>query len=231
MKQNKTKSKWLCGFGVYVLAILFLFSLRGRQVYASEGERKCAISIPIAVELKGDGTVPQEFNFILESLDGEDSEKKQLSITTNKKGVTTGRFAEINYTEPGDYRYKVYQQKGNSENVIYDDSVYEVTVRVVNTQDDGLIAEIWAVKDESEQKVDEIRFMNHYKGNSQATTQTTPETNDHTTVKTITRSSIGSTSAKTGDKSNLFLWSAVAFSSIMCVFLFVVTGKRRKTKE
>lgn len=235
MKRNKTKSKWLCSFGLCVLTMFFLFSLKSKLVYAAE-ERNCAITIPISVELKenaGDtvSIISEEFNFTLEALDGENSEKKQQNITIDKKGVTTGRFAEITYTEPGDYRYKVYEQKGNNKDIIYDDSVYEVTVRVINAQDGGLIAEIWAVKDESEQKVDEIRFINYYQGSSQVTTQTTPETNDHTTTKTITRSSIGSTSAKTGDRSNLFLWSAVAFSSIICVFFFVITGKRRKTKE
>lgn len=232
MKRNKTKSKWLYGFGICVLAILFLFSLKSKAVYAAE-EKKCAITIPISVELKGnaESTVSKDFNFTLEALDGNSSEKKQLSITVDKTGVTTGRFAEINYIEPGDYKYKVYEQKGNSEDIIYDNSVYEVTVRVINAQEGGLIAEIWAVKDEAEQKVDEIRFINNYKESSQATTQTTPQTTDHTTTKTITRSSIGSASAKTGDKSNLFLWSAVAFSSIICVSFFVITGKRRKTKE
>lgn len=232
MKRNKTKSEWLYGVGVCILAILFLFSLKSKAIYAAE-ERKCAITIPISVELKGnaESTVSEDFNFTLEALDENSSEKKQLSVTLDKTGVTTGRFAEINYTEPGDYKYKVYEQKGNSEDIIYDASVYEVTVRVINAEDGNLMAEIWAVKDESEQKVDEIRFVNNYKESSQATTQTTPKTKEHTTTKTITRSSIGSTSAKTGDRSNLFLWSAVAIISILCSFFFVITGKRRKTKE
>lgn len=229
MKRNKTKSKWLYRFGAYVLTMVFLFSLKSKAVCAAE-ERKCAISIPVSVELKGnaESIISEDFNFILEAFDENSSEKKQLSVTTDKTGVTTGRFAEINYTEPGDYKYKVYEQKGNSEDIIYDDSVYEVTVRVINAEDGNLMAEIWAVKDESEQKVDEIRFVNNYKESSQ---ETTPKTKDHTITKKITRLSIGSTSAKTGDKSNLFLWSAIAITSILCSFFFVITGKRRKTKE
>lgn len=232
MKRNKTKSKWLYRFGAYVLTMVFLFSLKSKAVCAAE-ERKCAISIPVSVELKGnaESIISEDFNFILEAFDENSSEKKQLSVTTDKTGVTTGRFAEINYTEPGDYKYKVYEQKGNSEDIIYDDSIYEVTVRVINAEDGNLMAEIWAVKDESERKVDEIRFGNNYKESSQETTQTTPKTKDHTITKKVTRSSIGSTAAKTGDKSNLFLWSAIAITSILCSFFFVITGKRRKTKE
>lgn len=53
-------------------------------------------------------------------------------------------FGPITYTEPGDYTYRIYQEKGSVHEVSYDESVYSVTVRVVNDEKDGLRAEIWA---------------------------------------------------------------------------------------
>ena len=111
--------------------------------------------------------------------------------------------------------------------MVYDNSMYKVTVRVVNTETGGLAAQIWAVKNQSEQKVDEIKFINYYNETTQAKTESKPNTTHHTT-NTITKSSIGTSSPKTGDKSNLMLWSAVATVSTLCIFLFVLAGKRRK---
>ena len=46
---------------------------------------------------------------------------------------------------------------------IEETAVYTVTVRVVNGKDDGLNAEVWAVKDGGSDKVEEILFSNAYK--------------------------------------------------------------------
>mgnify|MGYP003195639170 CR=1 FL=1 len=148
-----------------------------------------------------------------------------------KVGITKGSFEEMRYTRPGDYKYTVYQLKGENKEVIYDDSVYEVTVRVVNTQENGLAAEVWAVKDQSDQKTDEIKFINQYKETTTATTEAINNTIHHTTTNTITKSSIGTSSPKTGDKSNVMLWGGIAILSGLCVFFFLFEGKRRKTEE
>lgn len=213
-----------------ILSICFLFSLQIKNVYAAENERKCSISIPISVEMRSEtgNVIPETLEYVLEQPDSsEETEVLFSEIFVNKTGITTGSFKEMSYTEPGDYKYQVYQSKGTNKDMVYDDSVYEVTVRVVNTETGGLAAEIWAVKNESEQKVDEIKFVNYYNETTQATTESKPNTTHHTT-NTITKSSIGTSSPKTGDKSNLMLWSAVAAVSALCIFLFVLAGKRRK---
>lgn len=230
MTRKETKSRWMWGIFSCILTVIFLFPLKGMKVDAAEKERKCSISIPISVEVKSEtGNVePETFKYGLEAVDENAEEVKFSSITVNKAGVTTGRFAEMSYTRPGDYKYKVYQQRGENKDMLYDSSIYEVTVRVLNTPDGGLNAEVWAVKDESEQKVDEIKFVNIYKETTQTTTETTPNTTHYTTTNTVTRSSIGTSSPKTGDSSNLFLWSAVAVVTALCILLFVLVGKRRE---
>ena len=213
-----------------ILSICFLFSLQIKNIYAAENERKCSISIPISVEMRSEtgNVTPETLEYILEQPDASEPTEVLFSeISVNKTGVTTGRFEEMSYTHPGDYKYQIYQSKGKNNDIVYDNSVYEVTVRVVNTETGGLTAEIWAVKNQSEQKVDEIKFINYYNETTQATTESKPNTTHHTT-NTITKSSIGTSSPKTGDKSNLMLWSAVAAVSALCIFLFVLAGKRRE---
>lgn len=234
MKRNKIKGKWIWGVLSTALAIIFLFSVKMTAVYAAEGERECTIAIPISVEMKGNaGNIKSEvFKYTLESADENSSTETVFSeVAVTQEGITKGSFKEMRYTRPGDYKYTVYQLKGENKEVIYDDSVYEVTVRVVNTQEGGLTAEIWAVKDQSDQKVDEIKFVNQYKETTTATTATIDNTTHHTTTNTITKSSIGTSSPKTGDKSNVMLWSGIAILSGLCVFFFVFAGKRRKTER
>lgn len=237
MKQNKKeriKRKWIWELFSVILAVVFLFPVKMTAVCAAEEERECAIAIPILVEVKGNAeNIKQEvFKYGLEAVDENSSTEAVFSeVTVAQEGVTKGRFKEMRYTRPGDYKYTVYQLKGENQEVIYDNSVYEVTVRVVNTQEGGLAAEVWAVKDQSDQKVDEIKFVNQYKETTAATTEVVNNTIHHNTTNTITKSSIGTSSPKTGDKSNVILWSGVAILSGVCIFFFIFVGKRRKAER
>ena len=227
MKRSKIKGKriWIWGVLSTTLAIIFLFSVKMTAVYAAEGERECTIAIPVSVEMKGN-IKSEVFEYALEPADENSSTEAVFSeVEVTQEGITKGSFEEMRYKRPGDYKYTVYQLKGESKDVIYDGSVYEVTVRVVNTQEGGLAAEVWAVKDQSDQKTDEIKFI------ETATTEAINNTIHHTTTNIITKSSIGTSSPKTGDKSNVMLWGGIAILSGLCVFFFLFAGKRRKTEE
>ena len=231
MKRSKIKGKriWIWGVLSTTLAIIFLFSVKMTAVYAAEGERECTIAIPVSVEMKGN-IKSEVFEYALEPADENSTTEAVFSeVEVTQEGITKGSFEEMRYTRPGDYKYTVYQLKGESKDVIYDGSVYEVTVRVVNTQEGGLAAEVWAVKDQSDQKTDEIKFINQYK--ETATTEAINNTNHQTTTNINTKSSIGTSSPKTGDKSNVMLWGGIAILSGLCVFFFLFAGKRRKTEE
>lgn len=231
MKQNKRKNKWTWGILTFLMLVSFLFPLKMAKVSAAESDRECSIAIPVSIELRGntENIEPEKIECVMEPSDENlPGEVLFSEVTLNKTGIITGHFDEIHYTKPGDYKYNVYQTKGENKNIVYDDSMYEVTVRVVNTETGGLKAEVWAVKNESEQKVDEIRFTNYYNGITPATTESQPGTTHHTTTNTITRSSIGTTSPKTGDTSNLFRWGAIAIISLTCIFLFLFIGRIRR---
>lgn len=229
MKRKETRNRWIVGTFFCILAAVFLFPLKEMEVCAAENVQKCSISIPISVEVKSNtGNIePEKFEYGIESVDESPAEVKLASINVNKVGITAGRFESMSYTRPGDYKYRVYQFTGDNKRMLYDTSIYEVTVRVLNTEDGGLNAKVWAVRNESEEKVDEIKFVNKYKETTQTTTEEVRNTTHHTITNTITRSSIGSSSAKTGDFSNLLLWSAAAIVSLACIFLFIFVGRRK----
>ena len=71
----------------------------------------------------------------------------------------TGSF-EINVSEPGSYIYRIYEEPGNDETVIYDDNVYYVTVYVEINEEEELSYAVVANTDGMETKPDEIVFAN-----------------------------------------------------------------------
>lgn len=85
---------------------------------------------------------------------------RQTSLTFTGGG--SGAFGPIHYTAPGDYRYQVTQAAGTDSYVTYDGSVYTVTVRVTDTPDGGLQAEVWARHGDAEGKSDVVAFHNGY---------------------------------------------------------------------
>lgn len=151
---------------VLLLQLLIAAMLLPMQVFAAEtkAEYKCSVTIPAEVQVTG-SSVPSgnEFTVVLETAEEEPDnpvpEKTELTV----KDAGTVQFGPIEYTRPGDYQYTIYQKGGNAANFTYDETVFHVTVRVVNDEESGgLKWEMWAVRDDSENKTETIRFENRY---------------------------------------------------------------------
>lgn len=217
--------------GLALAALLAVVWLLPLPFAADAAEYRCEISIPANVTVTSEETaIPEdETAFVLEVVTADAPMPQDVEITV--AGGESGSFGPIAYTEPGDYEYKVYQKSGSEKYFTYDASVYQVTVRVTNTDDGGLTAIIWAVKDGSGQKVDKIEFLNAYKPPAAATTKkkkTTGTVARKTATKT-TKQSLGKT--KTGDASQIRLWASVAGLSALCLVLFVFAGRRKEECE
>ena len=215
--------------GIFVLAMVLLFwcvLLFASPVMAAE--KTCMVSIPVTVKLAGNESDSQTqknpvSTVVMESADGRIDlpmpEQNQIQIGTDGSGT----FDSILYTAPGDYEYQIRQLTGTDPNIIYDVTDYEVTVRVVNTQNGGLEAEVWAVHPGQSEKQSQITFENTRK------TTETPGTIDRpvkTTVKTVT--AITAKAAKTGDMQNPALYVIVI---IIAAGVAVSVGLYRKYKK
>lgn len=169
---------------------------------AAAAERSCTASIPVRVQVYAQ--TDAEFTVQLEAEEGAPlPEKRTLTFTGNGEGV----FGGVEYTVPGDYVYTVTQVKGRADHVTYDDTVYTVTVRVTNDGVGGLVAEIWAVGNQSAQKSEEVLFSNRY----------TPPTQTPISPP------------QTGDAANL--WPLVAVFVVAAVALGVVLVIAKRYKE
>lgn len=147
---------------VLLLQLLIAVMLFPMQAFAAEYQ--CSVSVPVEVQVTGD-SVPagNEYTVVLETEKEEPQNPMPEAAELVIKDGGSAEFGPIAYTKPGDYRYTIRQKAGNAEHFSYDDTVFTVTVRVVNDEENGgLKAEIWAIRDDSENKADAIRFENTY---------------------------------------------------------------------
>lgn len=94
---------------------------------------------PVSVELGGvkylDGQLAPDFAFCLMDADGNVI-REALSA---KDGSFT--FDALEFTAKGVYKFTVVEAVGDDENIIYDETVYEITVTVTG-DDEALVAEV-----------------------------------------------------------------------------------------
>lgn len=168
----------------------------------SAAEYVCTATIPVEVEVTGE-SLPSgvDSRLVFVSDDAGNPVPEQTDIAVKDSQAVS--FGPVSYTEPGDYTYRIYQEKGSAYDVVYDESVYSVTVRVVNGKGGGLKAEIWAVKDGGQNKTDKIKFTNVYK----APSKPEPE------------------APKTGDSGQPAFWGDIMMLSLLAM---VIAGSFRK---
>ena len=225
---------------------------------------QCEINIPGKVQVDGSG-IPDgnEYMVILtadsstpmpaDAVDTGDGKK-----TIEKKVVNSGEvsFGPITYTAPGDYSYTIHQEAAARDHFTYDTTVYNVTVRVTNTENGALTAEIWGYRngEENGEKVWEFLFQNHYSrpanpsnpsddgGNGGGSGESTP-----TVVQTVVTPAVPAppaqvvlppasqtgtgTGPQTGDESNVMLWAAGALLGAAVLIISAFLGKKNNKAD
>lgn len=103
-------------------------------------------------------------------------------------------FFSVTADEPGSYQYRISEIPGTEPGMIYDDTVYLVTVYVENDENGKLLWAVTAQKEESEEKPDKIEFINE---NTVTTTTTATTTATSTTTTTTTTATVTQTTTAT----------------------------------
>lgn len=190
-----------------LLLPLFCAVLLTPKQVSAEGY-SCSTSIPVEVGTSGNH-IPEsvEYQMVLEALT-KGAPMPEKTILTIRDGGKA-EFGPIKYSVPEDYRYKVYQVDAGTDRFTCDKSVYTVTVRVVNDEKGSLRAEVWAVRDSSSDKTDNIRFENSYQAPDP------PGKHHHSgSSGNASQISAGVTAPQTGDSTNMFLWMLAAAASL-----------------
>ena len=186
MKWNKQKIK-------YGLRRLFLLILSAATV--------CVMALPVLAMTQVEAELP----FTVEGASGtvriEAEDGAPLPEVTEFTGEGTGKFT-MQYTEPDDYVYRVYQLPGGETDVTYDETEYRVLV---------------SATEGSVQKPAEIVFTNERI--QPPTPDTPPEHHSKTPTPHV----------KTGDYTQLGLYIGLFLVAGLAIFL--VLRKRKKGKR
>ena len=129
------------------------------QTEASKStQQQVTVNIPVKLKVTGNTQNKEMFSFLLK----QNNEQSPMPKTTKVQVTETKKDAfQIQYVEPGVYRYTLSQIKGDSKNWTYDETAYSLEVYIMrNEQTDQLQSLIVAYNAKGE-KVDPI-FTNGY---------------------------------------------------------------------
>lgn len=220
--------------------------------FTAFAQEPCSVSIPVTVSVSGSAPSGVPYRFVLEPVTAGTPVPEPAELTIINAG--TGSFAPISYTVPGDYRYRVRQVWEDRDRFTFDDSVYDVVVRITNNeQTGGLASEVWAIKSGQEAKTGEITFANSYRsssgggggggGGSNTGNRAVPQgdgltiLDPETPLANMTPEEIPDLSVpliglpKTGDTTTLGLWLALAGISGSGCMLLILWNRRREAAE
>lgn len=122
--------------------------------------QSCQVSIPVEIRVNG-SQIPADvpYKLVLEGITPGAPVPEATAITVLNGGKAS--FGPITFTVPNDYQYRIYQKSDPRNRFTFDQTVYTITIRVVNMPDGTLTAEIWAVGDNGK-KASELLFTNYY---------------------------------------------------------------------
>lgn len=163
-----------------------------------------------ALKVFGMTEISVELPFVVENINGtvviEAVDDAPLPEVTEFKDVAEGVFV-FSYTQPDTHHYRIHQQMpANSDDVIYDSTVYNVAVYVLS-DDDGALYAVYAISiDGFAEKQESVSFENRI-----PTGETDPP-------------------VQTGDNSHLWIWLAVSLSSLAGILILLFIMRRKKER-
>ena len=174
MNQAMRKLSGLLVLHVLLAALLLL------PVSAKAEGYECFVELPVHVDLNGEND--EQFHVTIQCAPDADPSQPMPDEAADGlwiAGDGNGAFHNFHFTEPGDYKYIVTQECGDTTYMTYDDVVYTVIIQVTNLETESgttLQYQVYAnTDDDPDTKVSELSFLNTYAPPAPAT----PKPDDH----------------------------------------------------
>ena len=215
----RTKKLYLGMITAFSAAVLSLTAVAGNSVAPT------SVSIPVSVSavIKDDSgnasenyTSDEMYSIVIEPVSSSDEGESHMPANTKLqlKAGESGEFGPIEFAEPGSYIYRIYEEKGSTEKMTYDDTIYDVNVEIFSKEDSyDLYGVISTYKANSEEKA-EVAFVNSIQ----------KEKGETTTEKTDNKK--GTTA--TGDTDNTLSIVMLISGSILFIFGICLLLSRKK---
>lgn len=124
---------------------------------------KAEIELPVTVKHSGAMDNPaEEYHVVIAPQDNAPA-AVPAELTVGKAEYNKVQDVSFTFTRPGIYKYTVTQDKGTNSKIVYDTRTYYVTFVVVNDDNGGLTASVFAKlsdKDDDATKLDDVVFDN-----------------------------------------------------------------------
>ncbi len=151
------------------------------------------------------------------------------TVTVNNSGK--GEFV-INITEPGNYKYTLFQIKGSDENIKYDETKYDVHVNVLTNENGDLTYSVFVTYADTDDKPESVEFQNVAVGSersSEDTTETIPNKED--TPENIVPTENKSAKITTGDETKLVLMMVIGVLAFAGVITIIKSKKEISDRD
>lgn len=195
--------------------------LMATPVYAAE-----PVDAIVPVSCSAEGST-ESFAVSIEGDSGFKASPERLELRDGESKTFT-----IQINLPGDYKYKIYQEKGIEKNMEYDNSVYQAEIFVTEDENEKLNAETVVFTKGSSEKSAKCEFINKVTKNEDGGSQGGSGSNGgigggSATVKGDTS---GTARVKTGVETHELLYAGIGMVGMLTVAI-VVKKKNRKTKR
>ncbi len=151
------------------------------------------------------------------------------TVTVNSSGK--GEFV-LNITEPGNYKYLLYQIKGSEKNVKYDETRYDVHVNVLSNENGELSYSVSVTFADTDDKPESVKFQNVTVG-SEISTEAPPakiDTPDNKVTTDKNQANKNQAKITTGDEAKIVLMTIVAVLAFAGV-ITIIKSKKELTRE
>lgn len=159
------KLKALFCFSV-TLAFLSVFFLFHTKSYAKSIDY--TFNVGQNISINSPYSKPQDsFEYVLEAI-SKDAPLPEAKNGTYNFSLKADEEKQINieYQKPGEYKYKLYQNKTDIKNVTQDKELYTLFIKIIE-KDGQLVKDEIIIINSSNKKVEEMNFHNIYKIRSQ----------------------------------------------------------------
>ena len=148
---------------LFTFSILLLTFASGVFAFAAENPTvKLSVNISVSGSVP---TTPEDYTIELKAVESANpmpDGSVSGAYTLTAKGKGSFSFPVIDFVKVGVYRYTVRQIPGTKPRCVYDDTVYNVNVTVINTADGGFEAYVTAREALSGNKPDKMAFNVFY---------------------------------------------------------------------
>ncbi len=197
----------------------------------------CLITTPVYAANPVDAIIPvsctaegstESFTVVIQG----DSRFKASPESFELKNGKSKNFT-ISVNLPGDYKYKIYQEKGTEKNTEYDSSVYQAEVFVTEDENGKLNADTVVFTNGSNEKSPKCEFINKVTKESEQNGNGDSNSGSSSSGGSATQkgSSSGTSRVKTGVETSEFMYAGIGLIGMIVAIMAMRKGTKKSNKK